>query len=104
MAATSPWLAGGLLIVAGMFQWTPLKRACLAACRSPLSFLMTGWSEGRGGAFLMGLRHGYPVRAGLRRRQGRLGAAVQRVDDPAHLSEAPRECDCAVSTYSAAIP
>jgi predicted metal-binding membrane protein len=78
MAATSPWLAGGLLIVAGMFQWTPLKRACLAACRSPLSFLMTGWSEGRGGAFLMGLRHGYPVRAGLRRRQGRLGAAVQR--------------------------
>jgi predicted metal-binding membrane protein len=59
MAATSPWLAGGLLIVAGMFQWTPLKRACLAACRSPLSFLMTGWSEGRGGAFLMGLRHGF---------------------------------------------
>jgi predicted metal-binding membrane protein len=58
MAATSPWLAGGLLIVAGMFQWTPLKRGCLAACRSPLSFLMTGWSEGRGGAVLMGLRHG----------------------------------------------
>ena len=59
MAATSPWLAGGLLIVAGVFQWTPLKRACLAACRSPLSFLMTGWSEGRSGAFLMGLRHGF---------------------------------------------
>ena len=42
MAATSPWLAGSLLIVAGLFQWTPIKRACLAACRSPLSFLMTG--------------------------------------------------------------
>jgi predicted metal-binding membrane protein len=59
MAARGPWLAGGLLIVAGVFQWTPLKRACLAACRSPLSFLMTGWSEGRSGAFLMGLRHGF---------------------------------------------
>jgi len=58
MAATSPLFAGGLLVAAGVFQWTPLKRACLAACRSPLSFLMTGWREGRGGAFSMGLRHG----------------------------------------------
>jgi predicted metal-binding membrane protein len=58
MAATSPLLAGGLLVAAGVFQWTPLKRACLAACRSPLSFLMTGWREGRIGAFVMGLRHG----------------------------------------------
>jgi predicted metal-binding membrane protein len=58
MAATSPLLAGGLLVAAGVFQWTPLKRACLAGCRSPLSFLMAGWREGRGGAFVMGLRHG----------------------------------------------
>jgi len=50
--------AGGLLVVAGVFQWTPLKRACLAACRSPLAFLMTGWREGGSGAFAMGLRHG----------------------------------------------
>jgi predicted metal-binding membrane protein len=58
MAATSPLLGGSLLVAAGVFQWTPLKRACLAACRSPLSFLMTGWREGRAGAFVMGLRHG----------------------------------------------
>ena len=58
MAATSPLLAGGLLVAAGVFQWTPLKRACLATCRSPLSFLMIGWREGRCGAFVMGLRHG----------------------------------------------
>ncbi len=58
MAATSPYLAGGLLIVAGVFQWTPLKRACLSTCRSPLSFLMSSWREGRGGAFVMGLHHG----------------------------------------------
>jgi len=43
MASTSPLLAGGLLVTAGVFQWTPLKRTCLAACRSPLSFFMTGW-------------------------------------------------------------
>jgi len=58
MAAMSPLLAGGLLVAAGVFQWTPLKRACLAACRSPLSFLMTAWREGRAGAFVMGFRHG----------------------------------------------
>jgi hypothetical protein len=37
MAPTSPLLAGGLLVAAGVFQWTPLKRACLAVCRSPLA-------------------------------------------------------------------
>lgn len=58
MAATSPLLSGGLLVVAGVFQWTPLKRACLKGCRSPLTFLMSEWREGKAGAFIMGLRHG----------------------------------------------
>ncbi len=58
MAATSPVLNGGLLLAAGVFQWTPLKRACLTSCRSPLSFLMSEWRDGRAGAFVMGLRHG----------------------------------------------
>jgi predicted metal-binding membrane protein len=58
MAATSPVLNGGLLIAAGIFQWTPLKLACLKGCRSPLSFLMSEWREGASGAFVMGLRHG----------------------------------------------
>ena len=58
MAATSPVLSGGLLIAAGVFQWTPLKLACLKGCRSPLSFLMSEWREGTAGAFMMGLRHG----------------------------------------------
>ena len=58
MAATSPVLSGGLLIAAGVFQWTPLKRACLKGCRSPLSFLMSEWRDGTAGAFIMGLRHG----------------------------------------------
>ena len=51
-------LGGVLLISAGIFQWTPWKRACLSHCRSPLSFLLDGWREGRIGAITMGLQHG----------------------------------------------
>jgi predicted metal-binding membrane protein len=58
MVSTSPILGGILLIAAGVFQWTPLKNACLTHCRSPLSYLMTDWREGKPGAFIMGLKHG----------------------------------------------
>lgn len=58
MQATSIVLAAVLLMVAGAYQWTPLKQACLEHCRSPLEFVLTQWREGRGGAFIMGLRHG----------------------------------------------
>ena len=58
MVSASAWLGGALLLVAGVFQWTSLKQACLAKCRSPLSFLMTEWREGPTGAFVMGARHG----------------------------------------------
>jgi predicted metal-binding membrane protein len=58
MASASPVLGGTILIAAGIFQWTPLKNACLKYCRSPLSFIMTGWREGKFGAFVMGLKHG----------------------------------------------
>lgn len=58
MVMTSPRLGGTLLMAAGVFQFTPLKRACLVRCRNPLSFLMTEWRDGVRGAFLMGLRHG----------------------------------------------
>ena len=44
--------------MAGVFQWTPLKTACLARCRSPLALMLTEWREGTFGAFRMGLRHG----------------------------------------------
>lgn len=58
MDTTSQALAGVVLIGAGVYQWTPLKQACLRRCRSPLDFLMTEWREGRRGAFVMGFRHG----------------------------------------------
>lgn len=58
MVSTSPILGGGLLILAGLFQWTRLKNACLAHCRSPLTFLMAEWREGKAGALRMGIKHG----------------------------------------------
>jgi predicted metal-binding membrane protein len=58
MAITSPVLGGVLLVAAGIYQWTPLKHACLSKCRSPLGFVLNEWREGRWGALLMGLKHG----------------------------------------------
>lgn len=58
IATTSPILAGSILLLAGLFQWSPLKSLCLTRCRSPLSFLMSEWREGTRGSLVMGLRHG----------------------------------------------
>jgi predicted metal-binding membrane protein len=58
MQTTSTALAGIILVGAGLYQWTPLKQACLRQCRSPLDFVMTNWRSGKSGAFAMGLRHG----------------------------------------------
>ncbi len=58
MVSTSPILGGVLLIGAGIFQWTPLKYACLDHCRSPIAFLMSDWRAGRKGGLVMGMRHG----------------------------------------------
>jgi predicted metal-binding membrane protein len=58
MVATNALLGGAVLIAAGIYQWTPAKQACLAHCRSPISFLLNEWRDGNRGALLMGLRHG----------------------------------------------
>ncbi len=58
MVTTSYWLGGAILILAGLWQLTPVKGVCLRHCRSPLSFLMQSWRPGRLGAFHMGLEHG----------------------------------------------
>jgi predicted metal-binding membrane protein len=58
-ASASPLFGGTVLVAAGVFQWTPLKQACLTQCRSPLSFLMTEWREGKWGALVMGVKHGW---------------------------------------------
>src|SRR5205085_3487794 len=64
-ASHSDWVAtnwgragGALLVLAGIYQLSPLKDICLRHCRTPLSFVMTRWRDGRGGAVRMGLTHG----------------------------------------------
>jgi predicted metal-binding membrane protein len=51
-------LNGALLVIAGAYQFSPLKRLCLAGCRTPLGFLLGEWRPRVHGAFVMGLRHG----------------------------------------------
>lgn len=58
MNSTSLLLAGGILLFAGLYQLTPIKKACLRHCRGPLHFLTGHWRAGRWGAFRMGLEHG----------------------------------------------
>ena len=58
MEAGNARVTATLLIVAGMYQWMPLKHACLRICQSPLGFLMAHWRDGWSGAFRLGLEHG----------------------------------------------
>jgi predicted metal-binding membrane protein len=58
MVSASPWLGGAILITAGVYQWTPLKYACLRNCRSPLAFLAEHWQPGMPRALRLGLQHG----------------------------------------------
>ena len=58
MALREPWIAGVLLVAAGLYQLTPLKENCLAHCRSPAAFLAAHWRPGTTGAWRMGLVHG----------------------------------------------
>jgi predicted metal-binding membrane protein len=53
-----PYLAGGVILAAAVYQLTPLKDACLTRCRGPLSFVIENWSDGRAGALRMGILHG----------------------------------------------
>jgi len=52
------WAAGATLVVAAVYELTPLKEVCLARCRSPLGFLLGSWRDGWSGAFQMGAKNG----------------------------------------------
>ena len=60
MATASPVLGGIVLVAVGLYQWTPLKGACLRACQSPLGFLMKqgGFRAEPLGAVRLGMAHG----------------------------------------------
>ena len=65
LARQVPWLAengtrigAALLVLAGLYQLSPLKTVCLSKCRTPLAFVLNSWRDGYRGSFLMGLEHG----------------------------------------------
>jgi predicted metal-binding membrane protein len=60
MAGTSGGLGALLLIAAGLYQWLPLKQACLTSCRAPLSFVQShgGFRPGVRGSLRLGILHG----------------------------------------------
>ena len=58
LVSTSALLTAALLLIAGVYQFSRLKRMCLARCRTPLGFLLGEWRPGVYGAFVMGARHG----------------------------------------------
>ena len=52
------WLAGATVIVAAVYELTPLKDVCLGKCRSPLGFLLGSWRDGLLGGLRMGAKNG----------------------------------------------
>jgi predicted metal-binding membrane protein len=58
MEPATPRSTAALLALAGLYQLTPAKRACLTVCRSPLSYLLQHWRGDTLGAFQLGARHG----------------------------------------------
>jgi len=60
LEANAPFLGAGVLVLAGIYQFTPLKHRCLEKCRSPLSFVVEHWRGKREAshALLLGIRHG----------------------------------------------
>ena len=65
LADRSPWLmenagriGGAVLVLAGLYQLSPLKHVCLSKCRSPVAFILGSWRDGYWGSFRMGLEHG----------------------------------------------
>ena len=60
MESASNILGAIVLVLAGLYQWTPLKEACLSHCRSPLVFIQSqgGFRRDAPGALALGFRHG----------------------------------------------
>ena len=58
LVPATPVLGGVLFVLAGIYQFTPLKYACLRQCRSPFAFVLNHWRDGWSGALHMGASHG----------------------------------------------
>ena len=56
--SSARWLTAGLLLAAGAYQFSPLKRRCVTACAAPMTFFLRHWRDGTVGGLRMGLRSG----------------------------------------------
>jgi len=57
--STSAAISAAILVAAGLFQFSPMKNACMTKCRSPLAFLLNEWRDGAVGALVVGMRNGW---------------------------------------------
>lgn len=57
-SSVSPTFTAALLLIAGLYQFSILKAACLSKCRMPLTYFMGRWAPGYPRAFRMGLELG----------------------------------------------
>ena len=58
LGAATPAIGGALLLMAGLYQFSPLKSSCLKHCRSPMSFFLAKWDDGPYGTLKLGTEHG----------------------------------------------
>ena len=56
--SAGPYVAGGVILAAAVYQLTPAKDICLRRCRGPIQFLLGSWKPGYKGALVMGVEHG----------------------------------------------
>jgi predicted metal-binding membrane protein len=52
------YVSGALFVLAGGYQFTTLKHACLKQCRNPFQFFFSNWQTTTRGVFLLGLKQG----------------------------------------------
>lgn len=58
MVSANGYFGAAVLLGAALYQWSPVKEACLSLCRSPMKFFLANWRDGRFGSLRMGARHG----------------------------------------------
>jgi predicted metal-binding membrane protein len=58
LGAATPAIGGMLLLIAGLYQLSPLKGACLKHCRSPMAFFLSRWDDGPSRTLRLGTEHG----------------------------------------------
>ena len=57
-ASVTSALGAAVFLFAGLYQFAPIKRACLTHCRTPLRYFLSRWHDGPAGGFRLGVNHG----------------------------------------------